>query len=343
MLEALHKSDTLLDDYPNRSVWTTWNISYEAILTTNNHVANLFVLWSFLDRNDLWHGLFKRALLRANIKEALHVEIGDIADDEISFIEAMSLLRSYSLTEGTQGSESYIMHTVVHHWIYFCQGMKHLSRLGQLALKVVGWAVPVSNGCDYARPQQRLLPHANVSPARFLMLDNVMLQNRDPDNELSPFCRKDLDGMENLGDLFYEVHNLGLLYKTQGKLAEVEKMFLRALAGKVAALGAEHTSTLDTINDLGMLYKNRGKLAEAEKMVLRARTGYKKTLGLQLVKTYIPALNTMCNLGDLYSTDQPQEARDMYGKALAGYTSVRGASGDVCIILRQRLERLTAK
>lgn len=41
--EALLKSDTLLDDYPNRSVWTTWNISYNAVLAKNEYAANLLV------------------------------------------------------------------------------------------------------------------------------------------------------------------------------------------------------------------------------------------------------------------------------------------------------------
>jgi hypothetical protein len=32
------------------------------------------------------------------------------------------------------------------------------------------------------------------------------------------------------------------------------------------ALGAEHTSTLSTVNNLANLYKTQGKLAEAEQM-----------------------------------------------------------------------------
>jgi len=43
-----------------------------------------------------------------------------------------------------------------------------------------------------------------------------------------------------------------------------EAMYLRALQGKERALGAEHTSTLDTINNLGNLYNNQGKMTKAE-------------------------------------------------------------------------------
>jgi tetratricopeptide (TPR) repeat protein len=49
-------------------------------------------------------------------------------------------------------------------------------------------------------------------------------------------------------------HNLGVLYRDQGKLAEAEKMYIRALQGYEEALGPDHRSTLDAINNLGNLY-----------------------------------------------------------------------------------------
>ena len=49
----------------------------------------------------------------------------------------------------------------------------------------------------------------------------------------------------------WALHNLGLLYADQGKLAEVEKMYIRALQGKEEALGPDHTSRLSTVNNLG--------------------------------------------------------------------------------------------
>ena len=62
------------------------------------------------------------------------------------------------------------------------------------------------------------------------------------------------------------VNKLGILYKDQGKLAEAEKMYERALEGYEKAWGPEHTSTLRAVNNLGLLYANQGKMAEAEKM-----------------------------------------------------------------------------
>ena len=56
-------------------------------------------------------------------------------------------------------------------------------------------------------------------------------------------------------------------------------MYIRALSGYKKALGADHTSTLSTINNLGALYWNQGRLFEAEQMCLRALTGFRKSLG----------------------------------------------------------------
>lgn len=59
---------------------------------------------------------------------------------------------------------------------------------------------------------------------------------------------------------------LGNLCADQGKLAEAEKMYQRALQGYEKALGLEHTSTLAAVNNLGLFYADQGKLDEAEKM-----------------------------------------------------------------------------
>ena len=104
-------------------------------------------------------------------------------------------------------------------------------------------------------------------------------------------------------------HNLGRLYKDQGKLAEAEQMYQRALQGKEKALGAEHTSTLDTVHELGSLYKDQGKLGEAEQMYQRALQGTEKALGAEHTST----LDTVHELGSLYKKQgKLDEAEQMY-------------------------------
>lgn len=72
------------------------------------------------------------------------------------------------------------------------------------------------------------------------------------------------------------VHNLGNLHLKQGKRAEAEHMYVRALRGKEKTWGSKHMSTLGTVNGLGSLYKNQGKMAEAEQMYVRVLREYEK-------------------------------------------------------------------
>jgi tetratricopeptide (TPR) repeat protein len=99
-------------------------------------------------------------------------------------------------------------------------------------------------------------------------------------------------------------------------------MYERALQGKEKALGADHTSTLDTVNNLAVLYTNQGKLDEAEKMYERALQGKEKALGAEHTST----LATVNNLAILY-TDQGKldEAEKMYERALQGSEKALGA------------------
>ena len=45
--------DGPLQDYPGRSLWTTWAISYQAIRDAYKNTANLLLLWSFLDNKEI--------------------------------------------------------------------------------------------------------------------------------------------------------------------------------------------------------------------------------------------------------------------------------------------------
>jgi tetratricopeptide (TPR) repeat protein len=119
-----------------------------------------------------------------------------------------------------------------------------------------------------------------------------------------------------------EYHQLAYFLDDWEKSKEAENYYVRALRGKEKALGAEHTSTLDTVNNLGILYKSQGKLAEVEEMYVRALCGYEKAWGAEHTLT----LDTVNNLGILYK-DQGKlaEAEAMYVRALRGKEKAWGA------------------
>jgi tetratricopeptide (TPR) repeat protein len=64
-------------------------------------------------------------------------------------------------------------------------------------------------------------------------------------------------------------HNLALLYSDQGKYAEAEPLFKRALKIKEETLGKNHPDVATVCESMAKCYRKRGKKDEAE--VLEAR------------------------------------------------------------------------
>jgi tetratricopeptide (TPR) repeat protein len=82
---------------------------------------------------------------------------------------------------------------------------------------------------------------------------------------------------------------LGILCKNQGKLAEAEVMYQRALAGYEKTLGPEHRATLKMVKNLSTLYADQGKVMEAETMYVRALQGYENAVGASYPRTRVIA------------------------------------------------------
>ena len=326
-----------LQDYPDRSVWTTWAISYSAIRERHVPAANLLLLWAFLDSKDLWYSLFAAACSNSKTTaRCLSEWIGDFAINEVEFAKAIQLLRNYSLIEDVEGRGSYATHLVVHRWAYYFQGEDSRAQLARLAVMVTGWAVPDRSFLDYSL-QHRLLSHAQVC-SHWVLTDEMRLSSLSHER-----VSTEIHVSDELVAILDSIHLLGSLYNHLGKLDEADQMYERALQGKEKAFGAEHTSTLDTINNLGILYANRGKLAEAEQMYERALHGYEKALGTDNAATYIPALNAMRGLGCLFHRQADfLKARIMYSKALAGYEKVSGPDDSRSQNLRNNIRALDA-
>ena len=195
---------------------------------------------------------------------------------------------------------SYATHPVVHQWVYHFQNKDLRIELAQLAVIVIGLAVHDSSVQDCTIMQRRLLPHAQVC-SQWILTGTMEEKHRDYNIRYT-----DLRKLEKIEAILDAIHLLGYLYSDQGKLAEAEEMYQRALQGFEKTLGAEHTSTLDIVKNLGILYANQGRLAEAEEMYQRALQGYENIFGrshpkCQSLVTRISALH-VCRL------DQDREA-----------------------------------
>ena len=90
-------------------------------------------------------------------------------------------------------------------------------------------------------------------------------------------------GSSSLGpehpDVAHSLYGLALLYHEQGKYAEAEPLYQRALRIREQQLGPEHPDVAYPLNDLAILYSEQGKYAEAEPLYQRALRIWEQQLG----------------------------------------------------------------
>ncbi|KAF2110980.1 hypothetical protein BDV96DRAFT_552710 [Lophiotrema nucula] len=334
----LQTTSPRLSSYEDRSLYTTWQVTFDQIRKQNPASAQLLKLWAYFDKQDIWFGLLRHA------GSTDDEWIQKLTKDELNFNEAVRPLCEYSLAHPEpllrqpSGSAGYGLHSCVHSWTIFVLNDEWDKGLARLALACVASEVPSRDIDKWWLLQQRLLQHA-TRHEYFIGNGNIGIEraewalnqlgnlyaNQGKLSKAEAMYSRALQGYEALGPKHIStldtVNNLGTLYKNQGKLAEAEAMYSRALQGYEEALGPKHRSILGTVSNLGTLYKNQGKLAEAEAMYSRALQGKEDTLGLKHTST----LNTVNSLGNLYA-DQGKlsEAEAMYSRALQGREEALG-------------------
>ncbi|KAH9206331.1 P-loop containing nucleoside triphosphate hydrolase protein [Leptodontidium sp. 2 PMI_412] len=316
----LKETSPELSSYEDRTLYSTWQISFDNIKQRNPLSTNLLRLWAYFDNQDLWFELLQHS--ESDSPEWLR----ELTKDELGFDGAVRVLSNHGLVEVATSSQESTeskgdsIHGCVHSWTIHALNQKWDYDLARLAVKFVAAHVPGEKDSRPWTMQRRLLQHA----AR---CSHMFSKSLVRDDELADDC-----------------HNLGLLYADQGKLVEAERMYQRALQSNEKAWGPEHTSTLDTVNNLGLLYADQGKLVEAERMYQRALQGYEKAWGPEHTST----LDTVNNLGNLYKNQgklveaeqslnttfnlgllfehqaDSGTARTMFLKALRGYEQVFG-------------------
>ncbi|CZR53592.1 related to calcium-independent phospholipase A2 [Phialocephala subalpina] len=319
----LQKTSPELSSYEDRTLYSTWQISFERVEQQNLLSAQLLRLWAYFDNQDVWFEL----LQHSDSEDPDWIQ--ELIEDELNFHGAMRVLSDHGLVEVNKSSQEllesrgYSIYGCVHSWTVHVLNQEWNYDLARVALKFVALHIPGEQADRPWLTQRRLLQHA----AR---CSHIVLNGLVPDDSIA-----------------WAYFNLGYLFREQSKLAEAEQMFERALRGYEKALGVEHTlaeaeqmyeralrgyekalgakhtSTLDIINNLGALYADQGKLAEAEQMYERALRGYEKALGAEHTST----LDIINNLGVLYANQGKLAlAEQMYERALQGYEKALGTN-----------------
>jgi tetratricopeptide (TPR) repeat protein len=134
-------------------------------------------------------------------------------------------------------------------------------------------------------------------------------------NLIEPHLKKMIDWCEGNEDPQFalSLHQLALLYKSQGKYNEAEPLYLRSLSIYEKQLGEDHPHVATSLNNLALLYRNQGKYEEAELLFLRSLSIMEKQLG----ENHPDVAASLNNLALLYdSQGKYNEAESLYLRSL---------------------------
>jgi tetratricopeptide (TPR) repeat protein len=85
--------------------------------------------------------------------------------------------------------------------------------------------------------------------------------------------------MASVVDSSASLNNLAVLYKMQGRFAEAEGLYTRALAIYENEISPRDPTLLGSLNNLAVLYYDQGRYAKAESLYKRALAMDEKALG----------------------------------------------------------------
>ena len=177
-----------LESYEDRSLYTTWQITFDWIQQQNLASASLLKLWAYFDRQDVWFELLRHA------NSADDRWIQELTKDELNFNEAIALLCSFGLVDPDGalqqqfGSGGYSVHSCVHSWTVFVLNKEWDEGLARLALRYIASKIPMRDETDLWMLQWRLLQHA-------IRQEQAILEDK-----------MDMEGME------WALHSLGMLF-----------------------------------------------------------------------------------------------------------------------------------
>jgi tetratricopeptide (TPR) repeat protein len=336
----LQQTSPELSSYEDRTLYSTWQLSFGNIQQQNGLSAKLLQWWAYFDNQDLWFELLH------NDDQGRPEWLCRLAEDEVSFHQAMRTLCEHGMAEidqssGKTGSESkgYSIHACVHSWTIHVLNRERDLTMARSALLCVAFHIPHWTERDYWITQTRILRHATRCPhlmdeIEFHMVDRgfalgrlglLYMDQEKPAAAEEVFSEGLKAYQKALGpDHISTLHaflNLGTVYVHQRRLADAERMYQKAVQGFVKTLGPTHVETLDAVAKLGILYSYQAKLADSEQHLQRALEGYKKIARPRHLST----LNAICGLGVLYARQgKLAQAEEMFQDALPGYIELFG-------------------
>ena len=307
--------------FPN-SVFRTWKLSFDRILTQQPQTARLLSLIAMLDPQQIPEKLLRRS-----------------AERDVDFRMAIGTLKGFALISQEIGGEKYTIHPLVqvsvHYWLE--QRSQKVDYAGQ-ALQLVAKEFPDGN-FEHRETCKSMLTHAQAVLChkciledeikyRALLLYNVGWFNREQGRYNSVYVAV-LESyniyQERRGDFAINILNsldlLASVLQDQGKYKAAEEMNRRVLKAEEKVLGVEYLDILISADNLASMLQDQGKYEVAKKMDRRALKGSEKVLKVE-------HLDTLSSVGNLvlvlYNRGEYEAAEEMIRRAMEGYEKVLG-------------------
>jgi hypothetical protein len=171
----LQKTSPVLGSYEDRTLYSTWQISFDYIERRNPLSAKLLRLWAFFDNQDIWFELLRHS----NTEDPEWVQ--ELTDDELSFHATVRVLSNHGLVDVASSledwteSKGYSIHGCVHSWIIHALNQEWNPDLARLAIRFVGAHVPGERDMLSWLTQRRLLQHA--ARCSYIVLNDLVTDN----------------------------------------------------------------------------------------------------------------------------------------------------------------------
>lgn len=332
------ESTAPLLDYPER-IATTWMISFKAIQRQHPIAAKLLKLWAFFDYRNMSYAIFQDtadhiiARWFANRgdrrqRPQLLDDVVNIIGGKAKFLNAAKFLLDYSMIEVQEevGGASYAIHPVVHRWALYIQDA-HQKRKYLLSALIIAGARGIKP-LEYASREQveehpNLVPHVDQCWSQLLKDENITASDEWKDTNMV---------------IIPELRSLALLFFSQSRYLDAERLFLLALKGsrQSAELGPTHPCTLSLTGDLASLYRGQGRLQEAMQKYAELLSGIEKSdremVGFRFVVDTFSQAAAFLN-----QINHQDKAEELYAKLLSISQTLSGLQSPDTLSLKKNL------
>jgi tetratricopeptide (TPR) repeat protein len=271
---------------------TTWELAMERVSSSCPAAAEMLNLLAFLAPDDFPLDLFSNGMTADDLTPSLAAA----SADPLTFDEAISALRRYSLIEVSQGACS--VHRLVQAVTRDRLNQADHDRMAIAALTLVSDAFPFRlDDIDTWRPTARLVPHALAAagyaehlepppPTAAWLLGQAatFLRERAQFAAARTAFERALRIFEatygpDHPEVATAVNNLGNCLQDLGDLAGARAAFERALRIDEATYGPNHPTVAIRVNNLGDLFQALGDLPAARAAFERALRIFESTYG----------------------------------------------------------------